>query len=96
MHEILSSYSFIKEVGFTGSNSSIISCTVDGYSPESIGQVLAEKGIVVRTGLHCSPLAHKEAGTFPEGTVRFSVDCFTSEDNFMILQSALDDIEMEI
>ena len=96
LHEILSSYSFIKEVGFTGSNSSIISCTVDGYSPESIGQVLAEKGIVVRTGLHCSPLAHKEAGTFPEGTVRFSVDCFTSEDNFMILQSALDDIEMEI
>lgn len=29
-------------------------------------------GIMTRVGLHCSPLAHKSLGTFPQGTVRFS------------------------
>ena len=30
-------------------------------------------GVMTRCGLHCAPLAHRAAGTFPEGTVRFSV-----------------------
>lgn len=34
--------------------------------------------ILVRTGLHCAPLAHKALGTFPEGTVRISMGCFTT------------------
>lgn len=96
LHKILSSYSFIDEIGYTGNNSSIISCAIKGFSPDSIGPVLADKGIVVRTGLHCSPLAHKQARTFPEGTVRFSVDCFTTEEEFQLLKSALEEIEMEI
>ena len=30
-------------------------------------------GILVRCGLHCAPAAHKTLGTFPKGTVRFSL-----------------------
>ncbi len=30
-------------------------------------------GILVRCGLHCAPAAHKSLGTFPKGTVRFSL-----------------------
>ena len=30
-------------------------------------------GILVRCGLHCAPSAHKSLGTFPRGTVRFSL-----------------------
>lgn len=30
-------------------------------------------GIQVRVGLHCAPSAHKTLGTFPTGTIRFSV-----------------------
>ena len=30
-------------------------------------------GILVRCGLHCAPSAHKSLGTFPNGTVRFSL-----------------------
>ena len=96
LHTILSSYSFIKEIGYSGSNSGIISCEIKGFSPDSIGPILANKGIVVRTGLHCSPLAHKKMLTFPEGTVRFSIDCFTTEEEFQLLEFALDEIEMEI
>ena len=30
-------------------------------------------GILTRCGLHCAPSAHKSLGTFPRGTVRFSL-----------------------
>ena len=33
---------------------------------------LAERGIALRAGLHCAPLAHKTAGTLKTGTVRAS------------------------
>ena len=35
-------------------------------------------GIMTRSGLHCAPSAHKSLGTFPQGTVRFSLSHFTS------------------
>jgi cysteine desulfurase family protein len=38
-----------------------------------------EFGILCRPGLHCAPLAHKTIGTFPEGTVRFSLSYLNSE-----------------
>lgn len=38
-------------------------------------------GIATRVGMHCAPLAHKQLGTFPQGTVRFSFSYFnTSEE----------------
>ena len=36
-------------------------------------------GILTRCGLHCAPSAHKTLGTFPPGTVRFSVGHYTTE-----------------
>ena len=38
-----------------------------------------EFGILCRPGLHCAPLAHKTIGTFPEGTIRFSLSYLNSE-----------------
>lgn len=35
-------------------------------------------GIMVRSGLHCAPAAHKTLDTFPRGTVRFSLGHFTT------------------
>ena len=37
-----------------------------------------EYGIMTRSGMHCAPSAHKTLGTFPKGTVRFSVSHFTT------------------
>lgn len=37
-----------------------------------------EYGILARSGLQCSPLAHQALGTFPQGTVRFSFGIFTT------------------
>ncbi len=37
-----------------------------------------EYGISTRCGLHCAPTAHQTLGTYPQGTVRFSVGPFTT------------------
>ncbi len=39
---------------------------------EALAQQLARRGIAVRAGLHCAPLAHESAGTLETGTVRVS------------------------
>lgn len=39
---------------------------------EEQAQLLAQRGIGVRAGLHCAPLAHESAGTLESGTVRIS------------------------
>jgi selenocysteine lyase/cysteine desulfurase len=39
---------------------------------EEMAQKLAKRGIAVRAGLHCAPLAHESAGTLESGTVRVS------------------------
>ena len=93
--EILQKYDFIHVVGnqegrrYVG----IVSCLIEGISSDSAGKIFDEQGIAVRTGLHCAPLAHKFMDTYPAGTIRFSVNYFTSEDDFRQLQEALDYIE---
>ena len=32
-----------------------------------------EYGVMTRVGLHCAPNAHKTLGTYPDGTIRFSI-----------------------
>lgn len=90
--EILSDYDNIKI--FTSTDGiGVVSCVFEGYSSDNIGQVLSDYNIATRTGLHCSPKAHKFLGTFPAGTVRFSVGYFNSYDDFEKLREALDYIE---
>ena len=39
---------------------------------EEFAGLLAQRGVCVRSGLHCAPLAHESAGTLQSGTVRVS------------------------
>lgn len=93
--EIISRHDFLKIVGnnneqrFVG----IVSCVMDGVSSDSAGAIFDRFGISVRTGLHCAPLAHQFLGTYPAGTIRFSVGYFTSDEDFEALEEALDGIE---
>jgi cysteine desulfurase family protein len=58
-----------------------VSLSVKGYDLGDLGFELAENyGIMVRSGLHCAPLAHKTIGTYPEGTLRFSLGIKTTKD----------------
>ncbi len=67
----------------------LISCLFNQYSSDEIGQVLSEQHIAFRSGLHCAPYAHRFINTFPAGTVRFSVGYFNTEDDFSMLDAAL-------
>ncbi len=46
---------------------------------EAAFRLETEFGILTRCGLHCAPSAHKTLGTFPRGTVRFSLGFASTE-----------------
>lgn len=92
--DILNSYSFLKVIGISGEEYvGVVSCLMEGISSDTAGTVFAKKGISVRAGLECAPLAHQFLGTYPSGTIRFSVSYFTSESDFKSLKDALDEID---
>lgn len=97
LFDVLKNASFFKMLGYNESaNIGIISCVTKEISPESFSKILERYGVIVRAGLQCSPLAHKYMNTLPEGTLRFSVSYFTSEEDIEILSRALNDIENEL
>jgi len=95
---MLSRYDFIRLVGIEPDNKyvGVVSVLIEGISSESCGSIFDRLGISVRTGLQCAPLAHKNLGTYPAGTIRFSVSYFTNEADFSELEHALDYISENI
>ena len=86
--ELLTQYDNIRII--QGKNQiGLISCLFDQYSSDEIGQVLSEQRIAFRSGLHCAPYAHRFINTFPAGTVRFSVGYFNTDEDFSMLDHAL-------
>jgi len=57
---------------FSGEDQSGTVSFLPGGDCEEAAAFLAEKGIAVRPGYHCAPLAHESAGTLDTGTVRIS------------------------
>ena len=96
--DLLGRYSYIKIIGNYDSCNyvGIVSCIIEGISSDSAGPVFDRCGIAVRTGLQCAPLAHQFIGTFPAGTIRFSVNYFTTDKDFAELEEALDYIDSEL
>ena len=48
-----------------------------------------EFGILTRCGLHCAPAAHRSLGTFPQGTIRFSLGFANTEQDVDAAVAAL-------
>jgi cysteine desulfurase family protein len=71
----------------------VVSIVADRMSPEELSYQLFERyKIITRSGLHCAPSAHKVAGTFNEGAVRFSFGYTTTEEEIDITLEALKEI----
>jgi selenocysteine lyase/cysteine desulfurase len=67
------------EHAFSGCGSINLAWMEEGIPVNDVGTILdIEYDIFVRVGLHCAPLAHKTLGTYPEGTVRFSMGYFNT------------------
>lgn len=73
------------------SRTSVISITTDVGDLAAIAYELSERyGIATRVGLHCAPSAHKALGTYPTGTLRFSLGWSNTEQD---VQAALQALE---
>jgi cysteine desulfurase family protein len=48
--------------------------------------------VMTRSGLHCAPLAHQTLGTFPEGSLRFSIGYFNTMQEIEFTLKALKQI----
>ena len=59
--------------------SGVLSFCVKGRDCEEVGEALGGRGIALRAGLHCAPLAHETVGTLETGTLRASVSAFNTE-----------------
>jgi cysteine desulfurase family protein len=58
-----------------------VSFNIEGLAPSEVGLTLDEDyEVMSRVGLHCAPAAHRTIGTFPVGTVRFSLSYFNTTD----------------
>ena len=70
----------------------VLSLRSGKHGGEWIAQRLGERGICVRSGLHCAPTAHESAGTLSTGTVRFSFSPFVSQEQVKGACAALREI----
>lgn len=68
----------------------VLSVQLDGLDCEEAAARLAERGIAVRAGLHCAPVAHATAGTLDAGTVRFSFSPFNTEREVLAAADAVE------
>jgi len=87
VRKLLEGLGSIKSVSIIGPSKagervSLVSFNVGGIAPAEVGRRLDEEhGIMVRTGAHCAPEAHREASTYPNGAIRVSPGYFsTTED----------------
>ncbi|WP_408893380.1 aminotransferase class V-fold PLP-dependent enzyme [Paenibacillus taichungensis] len=68
----------------------LLSFTVEGYDSAQLAfQLDRSYGIAVRSGFHCTPLAHESAGTTASGAVRASVGYSTSREDVDALIEAV-------
>ena len=70
----------------------VLSVQMGDMDCEEAAARLGEKGVAVRAGLHCAPLAHKTAGTLERGTVRFSFSPFNTYREAVAAAEAVKDI----
>ncbi len=78
---------------FSGCGSINMGWLDEGVSPREAGDRLTSQyDILVRTGLHCAPLAHQTLGTYPEGSIRLSMGYFNTLEEMEITAKAIREI----
>lgn len=72
---------------------STVSISVGDKDMGEISHILSrDYGISTRCGMHCAPSAHKTIGTFPDGTIRFSIGYFNTKEDIEYTLNALKEI----
>ena len=88
----------IKEVRIFGPQKTeervpLVSFNLESMNPGEVGFLLDDLyDILVRTGLHCAPHAHRTLGTLPSGTIRVSLGFFNTAEDIRALLKAVHEI----
>ena len=88
----LSSFPIVRIVGIADAQkrAPVVSVDFIGYDNAQIAYLLdSEHQVMTRCGLHCVPSAHKTPGPLPQGTVRFSVGVYPTEDQILFAIGAV-------
>lgn len=75
--------------GPEGTQSGVLSLRIRGRDCDETAQLLSERGICLRSGLHCAPLAHRSAGTLDTGTLRMSFSPFVKREDVKVCCDAV-------
>jgi cysteine desulfurase family protein len=71
----------------------LVSFNIEGKDPHKVSAILdRDYGIMVRSGLHCAPQAHRLLGTAPGGAVRATIGYFNKSEDMRQLAAALKEI----
>ncbi len=74
----------------------IASFAIEGCDVGETGLVLAERfNVMCRTGCHCAPLIHKVIGSEKDGTIRFSLSGFNTEEEILKAVDAVRQVATE-
>ncbi len=73
-----------------------LSFNINGFSSSYVANELNKRDICVRSGFHCSPLAHKILETSDNGAVRIGIGVFNNKNDIYNAYDAIDDITKRI
>ena len=68
---------------------------IDGVPPSEVGSELDRRGICVRSGFHCAPMAHRAIGTLETGAVRASFGVMNTRRDALRFADAVREIVRE-
>lgn len=89
----LSKIKHIKVYTHPDNANGILCFNIGNMMSNEVSDILDKKyGIMVRSGLHCAPLKHKELGTLEQGTVRVSMSFYTTYSDITKLIRAVKEI----
>lgn len=98
MQAMLDGFGSIPQLTYYGPRSAqdrlgLVSFNLEGRDPHKVAMKLdADYGIMVRSGLHCAPQAHRLLGTDGTGSVRVSLGYFNQHEDIERLIDALKEI----
>ena len=75
---------------------SVLLFNINGIPADDVGDLLSKDGFCLRTGYHCSPLAHTALGTPEGGAVRAGFGIFNTENEVDLLAKRVREIALDL
>lgn len=92
LYSILKDNCKIKIYKMNSYSGNTLSFNIEGLTSTYVASELSKRDICVRSGFHCSPLAHKLLNTGDSGAVRIGIGVFNTKNEIYTICDAIDEI----